>query len=118
MHELALMESLVDTVTGHVQDDQVIAVSLEVGQLCGADGEALRFCFVVCAAGTPLQDATLNILSRPGRGRCSGCGATFAVARLPAACACGSFEVAVIDGAQLKVTEVEVRPCARLVDAE
>lgn len=66
MHELSLMESVVDAVRSVVGDARVHRVRLLVGQGAGATPRALRFCFDVCARGTVLEGAALEIVEGEG----------------------------------------------------
>ena len=58
MHELALMESLVDAVRENVRGARVKTVRLEVGKLSCVLPDALRFCFEISTQGTELEGAT------------------------------------------------------------
>jgi hydrogenase nickel incorporation protein HypA/HybF len=73
MHELAITESVVESVTQRFSDRRVTRVVLEIGNLSGVVPDAIRFCFDVCAEGTPLQGASLDIIAIPARARCSTC---------------------------------------------
>lgn len=109
VHELALMESLVATVEENLEEGRVTAVRLAVGDLSGVVIDALRFCFDVCAAGTRLEGATLEIRAVRGRGRCRACGAeTELVSVVPVACGCGQGGMVIIAGDELRLVEVEV----------
>jgi hydrogenase nickel incorporation protein HypA/HybF len=66
VHELSLMEDLVAAVTGEVQDAKIHVVRLEVGRLACASPHALRFCFEICAHGTALEGAALDIVETSG----------------------------------------------------
>jgi hydrogenase nickel incorporation protein HypA/HybF len=66
LHELALMEDLVATVTREVAAARVHVVRLVVGKDACASPHALRFCFEVCARGTALEGATLDIVETAG----------------------------------------------------
>lgn len=66
MHELALMEDLVDAVSVAIADAKVHVVRLVVGAEAGASPHALRFCFDICTRGTPLEGAALEIVETPG----------------------------------------------------
>lgn len=66
MHELALMEDLVEAVSGEVADAKVHVVRLIVGRQSCASPHALRFCFDLCASGTALEGAALEIVETPG----------------------------------------------------
>lgn len=66
VHELSLMEDLVASVTDEVGNVRVDVVRLEVGRLSGASPHALRFCFDICACGTPLEGAAFEIIETFG----------------------------------------------------
>jgi hydrogenase nickel incorporation protein HypA/HybF len=108
MHELALMESLVTAVEEQVEAPRVVAVHLQVGELTCVAADALRFCFDVCVRGTRLEGAELCIESIPARLRCERCGPVAASEGLAGMCACGSAEVDVLEGRELRVRGVEV----------
>jgi hydrogenase nickel incorporation protein HypA/HybF len=66
MHELALMDDLVDVVAEQVGDARVHVVRLEVGRSAGASVHALQFCFELCTSGTVLEGAELEIVETVG----------------------------------------------------
>jgi hydrogenase nickel incorporation protein HypA/HybF len=108
MHELALMESIVATVEEKVRPARVACVRLQIGRLAGAFPDALRFCFDVCARGTTLEGATLEIDEIEGRARCRRCDAEVVMASFLDLCRCGSAELEVLAGTELRIKEVEV----------
>ena len=108
MHELALIESVIDAITEQIGDVRVAIVRLEIGELAGVATDALRFSFEVCAHGTALADASLEIISIAARGRCRRCGTEDHVVTLAAPCACGSFDRELLQGGELRLREVEV----------
>ncbi|AKU90147.1 hydrogenase maturation nickel metallochaperone HypA [Vulgatibacter incomptus] len=108
MHELALIESLVESVEAGVGGQRVAAVRLEVGRLTAVDPGALQFCFELCVAGTCLEGARLEIREVPGRALCRHCGAEVDVEATSALCPCGAAELQVISGEELRLKEVEV----------
>ncbi len=70
MHEARLCLSLVDLAVAHLADasrERIVALHLEVGEVCGVVPEALEGAFPICAAGTPAADAVLRIERVPGR---------------------------------------------------
>jgi hydrogenase nickel incorporation protein HypA/HybF len=73
MHELAITESVVESVAERVGDARVTRVVLEIGMLSGVLPDALRFCFDLCTEATVLQGAALEIIQIPGRGHCQDC---------------------------------------------
>jgi hydrogenase nickel incorporation protein HypA/HybF len=109
MHELAITESVVEQVTECVGAARVVRLVLEVGALTAVVPDAIRFCFEVCARATPCENATLEIVVVDGHGVCNACGDERAVSELASSCACGSFDVQITRGQDLRVREVEVR---------
>lgn len=108
MHELAMMESIVDAVEEQVGPARVSCVRLQIGSLTGVVPDALRFCFDVCARGTTLEGARLEIDEIPGRGRCRACGSEMALVTFVDLCPCGSAELEITAGRELRVRELEV----------
>lgn len=108
MHELALMDSVVELVASRLGDARVVMVRLEIGQLAGVAIEAMRFCFEVCTENTSLAGATLDIIEIPARARCHGCGLERAIDSLASPCDCGSFDRELLSGHELRLKEVEV----------
>ena len=108
MHELALMEDVVAAIGGRLGDARVRIVRLEIGRLAGVVPDALRFCFDVCARGTPIEGATLEIIDVAACARCRGCGAEFLPESLYALCECGGGDLELIAGRELRIKEVEV----------
>ncbi|MGI8459648.1 MAG: hydrogenase maturation nickel metallochaperone HypA [Propionibacteriaceae bacterium] len=109
MHELAIMQSVVDLVVERTAGRPVAAVRLEIGRLSGVVPDAMDFCFELIVAGTPLDGSTLQITETPGRAACRTCGDRFEVDDLILLCPCGSADVAVVAGRELLVTSVEMR---------
>jgi hydrogenase nickel incorporation protein HypA/HybF len=108
MHELAIAESIVAAVTEKVAGSPIRRVQVEVGKLSGVVPDALRFSFELACVGTELQDAELDIISAPGRGRCRSCAAEFDTNDFLALCECGSIDIEVLGGRELRIREVEV----------
>jgi len=108
MHELAITESIVAGVSECANGSRVIRVMLHVGKLSGVVPDAVRFCFDVCCKGTALEGAELQIVEIEGRARCRDCGREIEIDNLIALCACGSADLEVLSGEELKIKEVEV----------
>src|ERR1700754_1846193 len=108
MHELSITESIVATVSEHVGDCPVRALTLEIGALSGVVADSVRFCFELCAAGTPLAGARLDIVESPGLGRCRDCAVQVELTDLIALCDCGSANLEITSGQQLKIKAIEM----------
>jgi hydrogenase nickel incorporation protein HypA/HybF len=108
VHELSITQRVVDMVTDHAGDSKVLAVHLTVGRLSGVVPAAMRFCFDLLVEGTPLEGARLDIDEPAGRARCASCGTDFTLADLVLLCPCGSADVELLAGRELRVTSLEV----------
>ena len=112
MHEMSIAQGIVSAVQDAVKGQQasrVEAVHLEVGGLSCVDTHALEFGFQAVSKGTCLDGAVLKIEQPPGRAQCFGCGNEVPLQRLGDACPkCGSHQLVVIDGEQMRVKSMEV----------
>ena len=61
MHELAITQSVVDTIAERTSGARVTIVRLDIGKLSGVVPDAVAFCFDLVANGTPLDGAKLEI---------------------------------------------------------
>ncbi|MFI5735482.1 hydrogenase maturation nickel metallochaperone HypA [Kribbella sp. NPDC051587] len=109
MHELAITESMVEAIVAKVGDGAVDVVRLEIGRLSGLVSDSVRFCFEIVAAGTGLEGARLDIDEPPGRAYCRECGEEFALDEPIMLCPCGSANLDILSGRQLRIISVEVR---------
>jgi hydrogenase nickel incorporation protein HypA/HybF len=113
MHELAIAEALVSGVTDKLgaepEIERVTRVIVEIGRLSGVVPDAVRFSFEVCAQGTPLENAALEIVEIEGMGRCRACGAEVAIGGPWAECGrCGDGRVEIVRGQELRIKGIEV----------
>jgi hydrogenase nickel incorporation protein HypA/HybF len=106
VHELAITQGVVEAVTERTGSAPVMTVRVRVGRLAGVVPDAMRFCFELVTAGTPLEGASLEIEQPEGRGRCRSCGAEFELTDLILLCGCGSADVEVLAGRELAVASV------------
>lgn len=70
MHEAKLCLSLLDLAERHLAAAgarRILALRLEVGDLCGVVPEALAAAFPICAAGSVADGAALELERVPGR---------------------------------------------------
>lgn len=109
MHELAITESIVRGVVERMGETTVSSLQLEIGQLSGVVPDSVRFCFDLVTEGTTMQGARLDIDEPEGRAQCRSCAAEFPAHGLVVQCACGSCDVSVLSGTQLRVRSVEVK---------
>jgi hydrogenase nickel incorporation protein HypA/HybF len=108
MHELSIANGIVEICAERAGTARVIRVRLEIGQLSAVLPDAVRFCFDVCARDTVLEGAALEIVETPGRAVCRDCETEVGLARLVGRCTCGSANLRVIAGEELKIREMEI----------
>jgi hydrogenase nickel incorporation protein HypA/HybF len=108
MHELGIARGIVRICAEHAGGARVARVRLEIGQLAAVLPDAVRFCFDVCARQTVLEGAALDIIETRGWARCLDCGGELALPRLAGRCACGSANLRVIAGEELRIRDMEL----------
>ena len=108
MHELAITQSVVDTIAERTSGAQVTLVRLDIGKLSGVVPDAVAFCFDLVANGTPLEGAKLEISEPSGQAHCRTCSTEFEIDSLILLCPCGSADVDVLAGRELAIRSVEV----------
>ena len=108
MHELSITQGIVESVCEAVPEGKVLAVTVEIGKLSGVVLDSVRFCFDLCAQGTSLEGARLDIVDVPGRGRCGCCQQELEIAELVARCPCGNPFLEILGGQELRIRSIEV----------
>jgi hydrogenase nickel incorporation protein HypA/HybF len=108
VHELAITQEVVALVAERAAGARVTRVVLEIGRLSAVLPDAVRFCFDLCAEGTVLEGATLDVIETPGQARCRRCGEGVTLTRPFGQCACGGTDLEWLSGEELKVKEIEV----------
>src|SRR5690349_3833211 len=109
MHELSMMQSVVNICEQNAAGNRVKAVTIEVGELSGVIPDALEFCFEACTNGTLLEGARLVIDVIAPSMNCKDCGAKFSVKSYYDPCPeCGGSAIEILSGEELRVKELEV----------
>ena len=67
MHELSITRNVVAIVSERAEGQRVTRVRLEIGRLTAVMPDSIRFCFDICAQGTPLAGAELEIVESAGQ---------------------------------------------------
>lgn len=110
MHELSVTRNIVAAVREHAGERLVEAVHLRIGKFAGVDVQAIRFCFDVCAQGTVLEGARLEIDEVDGRASCQRCGEVVALEHWVAICPCKDRAPLKLEaGDELLIHAMEVR---------
>lgn len=105
---MALTQSVVEAVCEHAAGRRVSSVRLEVGALCAVVPDAMTFCFDLATEGTVAAGARLDIDVRPGVARCRSCDERFELTDPILLCPCGSADLEVQAGRDLKILSMEV----------
>lgn len=108
MHEMAITQSVVDAVCEHAAGRRVHSVRVQVGALCAVVPDAMEFCFGLAAEGTAADGARLDLDVQPGSALCRTCGDEFPLPDLILLCPCGSADVEVLTGKDLRILSMEV----------
>ncbi|OQX13146.1 MAG: hydrogenase maturation nickel metallochaperone HypA [Thiothrix lacustris] len=112
MHEMSLCESVLQVLETEAQRQQfsrINTVWLEIGVMSGVEIEAMRFCFDVIVRNTLANGATLKIIEVPAEAWCLECAQTVSIQQRYDACPhCGSFQLQVIRGEEIRIKELEV----------
>ncbi|MET8153875.1 hydrogenase maturation nickel metallochaperone HypA [Actinoplanes sp. NPDC049668] len=105
---MSITQSVVDAVCERAGSRTVHSVKVEVGALTAVVPDAMRFCFDLAVEGTVAQGARLEIVPRPGVAHCGDCGTDFGLEDSILLCPCGSADVRVTAGRELRILSMEV----------
>jgi hydrogenase nickel incorporation protein HypA/HybF len=112
MHELSLAESVVEIVRSSLTGApgaNVRIVRVSIGALSHVDPGTLSTYFEIAARGTEVAGAQLEIDRIPALARCNDCMKSIEIAAFGKPCPlCGSFDLELLSGDELRVREMEV----------
>ena len=112
MHEMSLCEGvlqILESEAGKQGFNRVKAVWLEIGELSSVEPEAMLFSFDAVTRDSLADGATLNIIRVPGQAWCMQCSKSVNVKQRFDACPdCGSYQLQVTGGDEMKIKELEV----------
>ena len=112
MHEMSLCEGILQIIEAEAAKQsfsEVKQVVLDVGVLSSVEIPALEFCFGVVMQGSVAENAKLTINSIEAQAWCMQCAKTITIKQRYDACdECGSYQLQVSSGDELKIKELEV----------
>jgi hydrogenase nickel incorporation protein HypA/HybF len=119
MHELSIVEALIEQVQREVQRSgraptagwpgRIRRLELAVGRLSGVSCDSLRFAFALLSGETLVAGAELQITEPKATCRCQACDARVEVDEITVRCpACGSLQVTVEGGRELLLESIEI----------
>ena len=111
MHEVSLIQALLDIVNKSAAENGITRVNLVkivVGEMHGAVPDALEFAFQVLTEGTVCAGAALDVEKKNFLFRCDDCGREFNPTGLSGSCpGCGGNVTTLVGGRELYVDYYE-----------
>ena len=111
MHELVIVEGILDTVIPEVRKynvEKILSIRLKIGELSGVVPGCIHEYFGIAAKGTIAEGAKIIIETAPIRIRCRDCGFEGEISKGTYACPrCGSPGFRIISGREYFVESVE-----------
>jgi len=110
MHELSMAENIIEIVKENLTETGLVkSVKVRIGELANVIPESLEFCFDAITRGTPFENAKLEIENVSIVARCENCGVDSKINDYLFRCeSCGSSDVKIISGNDLRVVEIEM----------
>lgn len=112
MHEMSLAEGVLGAIEEAARAQRftmVKTVRLEIGRLAAVELDALRCAFDIVKRGGIADGARLDIVELPGAAWCLRCSDTVPLPARGEPCPrCGSYQLQVSAGEELRVKELEV----------
>lgn len=113
MHELSIVDALIDQVEKEVQrsgqQGRITRLDLVIGRLSGVNADSIRFAFTMLAPGTLVAEAALVITEPKAICCCQDCGQQAAIDEISALCPqCGSGHVTIEGGQELVLESIEL----------
>jgi hydrogenase nickel incorporation protein HypA/HybF len=111
MHEVGLVEGIVEAVERRANGRPVARVRVRIGTLHRAADGPMEQAFEMVGPGTVVEGAKLELIQIPVTTTCLSCGhAESDAERLPACPACGSISIDHAGGDELTLESIEYRP--------
>lgn len=112
MHELALVQSIIEIVEQEIEKHNIVklrAIHLSVGTMCCVVPEQMKFCFEILTANSSLMNTELIIRIVPNVYRCQVCQTEFSAEKIISNCHfCRQENPELISGRELLVEFLEV----------
>ncbi len=113
MHELSIVEALIEQVQREVQRSghhgRIMSLDLSIGRLSGVNAKSLRFAFELLAPGTLVEGADVRIAEPRAVCKCRACKTRVEIEDLVIECPrCGSGEISIEGGRDLMLQSIEV----------
>jgi hydrogenase nickel incorporation protein HypA/HybF len=121
MHELSIVENIVDSVTESLavyHGARVIEVRLRIGALAAVIEDSLQFCYCTATEGTALEGSKLVVKILPVVMHCEACGADGEMESLQSfRCPhCGEPVSDLRQGRELEIDSIEIEEAEETVE--
>ena len=111
MHELVIVEGILETVIPAVQEhdvSRILSIRLRIGELSGIVPSCIHEYFSIASAGTIAEGAKIVIEPVPIRIHCPDCGKGSVIKKGTYACPlCGSERFRILSGREYYVESIE-----------
>lgn len=111
MHEISLIESIIEIIIAEMPEHNVTrieSIALRIGEMRQVIPETLHFGFDILSKDTPVEGAKLIIESVPIKGRCRTCGQEFVIENYLNNCPkCEGIDNEIISGKELEIAGFE-----------
>ena len=113
MHELAIVEALIDQVQQELaradHQGRVLRVELSIGRLSGVCCDSIRFAFSLLSPGTCVENAEIEIEEPKAVCHCRTCHVRQEIDDLVFQCPqCGSDDIVIESGRELMLQSIDV----------
>ena len=113
MHELSIVEALIDQVGRELDQSglkgRVLRLELSIGRLSGVSCDSVRFAFGLLAPGTRVEDAEIDIHEPKAVCKCRACNARVEIDQLVAQCPeCDSDDIVIEGGRELVLQSIDI----------
>ncbi|MCP5106906.1 MAG: hydrogenase maturation nickel metallochaperone HypA [bacterium] len=111
MHEFALAQDIVDTISTKVTDalETVTLINLDVGAFSGVVADSLDFGLTTILADKKNSDVKIHINQIPSIARCE-CGNEYELKEIYESCTlCNSYNRTMISGMDIVINSVEIK---------
>jgi Zn finger protein HypA/HybF involved in hydrogenase expression len=109
MHELSIVQALMDLVNQHTPPGVAVeAVTVEAGPMRSIDDGAMQLAWQSTVVDTALAKARLEVRLLPWRLQCPACGLQWDSEELFVACACGNASPRPVGGNDLRLVSLDV----------
>ncbi|MGW8256875.1 MAG: hydrogenase maturation nickel metallochaperone HypA [Thermoguttaceae bacterium] len=113
MHELSIVEALIEQVQREVQRSghrgKILRIELSIGRISGVNRDSLRFAFDLLTPSSAIEGAEIVIREVKPTCRCHACGARMEIDDLVINCPlCASDDILIEGGRDLMLQSIDI----------